>query len=654
MGYILNVSRHSLLDPEGNELSLSNRALETLQVLIEHRGETLSKAFLMEAVWPDVCVEENNLNQAITSIRKVLGDSKSNSRFIKTVTGRGYCFIAELDKAPVQENPDISAKIDPLVLAKDATAVLPARRLGHVFAITVVVLLGILLFGYLSLSDESTERLAGFDRADSAVLTAPPMPGTIAVLPLQILSSVEDSADDIFVLGLHDELISRLSQIRSLKLVSRESSSSPAIRELSLMDIGRVLRVENLLTGTIVFSNAKARIKLQLLDPETGVINWSFDYDVATEGLNDIISAQDDIARRVSEAIVKDVEPEFRSPEVSHPTNSFEAYRYNLGSRRAYYNEDFEKSLKLSKQALALDPDFAGALYNFSRAHFHLSTLPLPGMTTQDHLNRGLESAERLISLTPDEHEGYVLRATALGNFGDWEGARQDLIRLQEMNAPLWDLQMLAPLLFTLGDYQTVVKILEENLQVEPINSFGRGYLMASQEVLGNSLRARVEYEMGEELTPDWWGDTVQFFLMLGRGELPDDMSGIEGTSFEIRELLKAIRAGDNDVVSASFRAAEFEQPRTSSVLVHYAAVAATLGKHDLAIRLMNRAAQTLPVHLHWLWQPVFREAWQHPEMKRLLRENGLMAYWERHGAPEICMTQVAEQFFICDSDALQ
>jgi len=603
-GYILNVSRHSLLDPEGNELSLSNRALETLLVLIEHRGETLSKAFLMEAVWPDVCVEENKLNQAITSIRKVLGDSKSNSRFIKTVTGRGYCFIAELDKAPVQENPDISAKIDPLVLAKDATAVLPARRFGHVFAITVVVLLGILLFGYLSLSDESTERLAGFDRADSAVLTAPPMPGTIAVLPLQILSSVEDSADDIFALGLHDELISRLSQIRSLKLVFRESSSSPAIRELSLMDIGRVLRVENLLTGTIVFSNAKARIKLQLLDPETGVINWSFDYDVATEGLNDIISAQDDIARRVSEAIVKDVEPEFRSPEVSHPTNSFEAYRYNLGSRRAYYNEDFEKSLKLSKQALALDPDFAGALYNFSRAHFHLSTLPLPGMTTQDHLNRGLESAERLISLTPDEHEGYVLRATALGNFGDWEGARQDLIRLQEMNAPLWDLQMLAPLLFTLGDYQTVVKILEENLQVEPINSFGRG-------------------------------------------ELPDDMSGIEGTSFEIRELLKAIRAGDDDVVSASFRAAEFEQPRTSSVLVHYAAVAATLGKHDLAIRLMNRAAQTLPVHLHWLWQPVFREAWQHPEMKRLLRENGLMAYWERHGAPEICMTQVAEQFFI-------
>ena len=92
----LNVQDKSLADPAGQPIQISHRALDTLAVLVRNRGNTLSKATLIETVWPDVYVEANNLNQAITGIRKALGDNKEASRFIKTFKGKGYCFLDDV------------------------------------------------------------------------------------------------------------------------------------------------------------------------------------------------------------------------------------------------------------------------------------------------------------------------------------------------------------------------------------------------------------------------------------------------------------------------------------------------------------------------------------------------------------------------------
>jgi hypothetical protein len=83
---------------------------------------------------------------------------------------------------------------------------------------------------------------------------------------------------------------------------------------------------------------------------------------------------------------------------------------------------------------------------------------------------------------------------------------------------------------------------------------------------------------------------------------------------------------------------------------VHYAAIAAVLGEDALAIQLMMRATDMLPMHLHWIWQPVFRETWKHPDFPKLLGKSGVLAYWQKHGAPEICRSG-ADNFF-CNGDA--
>ncbi len=91
-----------LLSRNGAPLPLTPKAFETLLVLIRNSGHLMLKQELMQAVWPDSFVEEANLSQNISMLRKALGDSVQESRYIVTVPGRGYRFIGELKQPSLQ------------------------------------------------------------------------------------------------------------------------------------------------------------------------------------------------------------------------------------------------------------------------------------------------------------------------------------------------------------------------------------------------------------------------------------------------------------------------------------------------------------------------------------------------------------------------
>jgi DNA-binding winged helix-turn-helix (wHTH) protein len=77
-------------------VALTPKAFDTLLILVENSGHVLSKDELMEKVWPDSFVEENNLAQNISMLRKALGEESGGQRFIETVPKRGYRFVAEV------------------------------------------------------------------------------------------------------------------------------------------------------------------------------------------------------------------------------------------------------------------------------------------------------------------------------------------------------------------------------------------------------------------------------------------------------------------------------------------------------------------------------------------------------------------------------
>jgi DNA-binding winged helix-turn-helix (wHTH) protein len=93
-GFRLDAGRRQLSSSGGVVLSLNSRAIEALVMLVAHGGELVTKRQLLEGVWPSAVVEDNNINQCILAIRKVLGETAGSNRFIMTVPGRGYRFVA--------------------------------------------------------------------------------------------------------------------------------------------------------------------------------------------------------------------------------------------------------------------------------------------------------------------------------------------------------------------------------------------------------------------------------------------------------------------------------------------------------------------------------------------------------------------------------
>ncbi|HYU99449.1 MAG TPA: winged helix-turn-helix domain-containing protein, partial [Pyrinomonadaceae bacterium] len=80
----------------GERVALTPRVLDTLLYLVRHHGRVLEKNELMSEIWPDAVVEENNLNQNISTLRRIFGESRGENRYIVTVPGRGYRFAAQV------------------------------------------------------------------------------------------------------------------------------------------------------------------------------------------------------------------------------------------------------------------------------------------------------------------------------------------------------------------------------------------------------------------------------------------------------------------------------------------------------------------------------------------------------------------------------
>jgi DNA-binding winged helix-turn-helix (wHTH) protein len=109
-GYRLDPLRRVLLGRDGSVVRLKPKAFDTLLYLIEHAGEALDKSTLLAGVWPNVVVEENNLNKNVSELRRALGERPGEHRFIVTEPGRGYRFVADVRRTEL--NLKAVAKID--------------------------------------------------------------------------------------------------------------------------------------------------------------------------------------------------------------------------------------------------------------------------------------------------------------------------------------------------------------------------------------------------------------------------------------------------------------------------------------------------------------------------------------------------------------
>jgi DNA-binding winged helix-turn-helix (wHTH) protein len=118
----VDAGRRLLFGRDGRPLALTPKAFDTLIYLVQHTDVVLGKEMLMRAIWGDTVVEENNLNQCISALRRVLGEKRAEHRYIVTVPGRGYRFVADVNR---HKPPAIASSAEPIA----SIAVLPFQPL---------------------------------------------------------------------------------------------------------------------------------------------------------------------------------------------------------------------------------------------------------------------------------------------------------------------------------------------------------------------------------------------------------------------------------------------------------------------------------------------------------------------------------------------
>src|SRR5690606_7614971 len=187
---------------------------------------------------------------------------------------------------------------------------------------------------------------------------------SVAILPFRSVTG--EAADDLFSTGLHAEIISRLSGVDGIQVIGRESVLAPAVNTTDIASIRQTLRVEAVMSGTVLFHDERARVNLELIDSTTLLTLWTDSYEIQTRNLDDIFAVQSDMAVNIAEALTTTLDSRTLEEMRLKPTHSFEAYGYVLASRQAFEDQDHEKAWTLGKLAVELDPGYLDAIYNFS------------------------------------------------------------------------------------------------------------------------------------------------------------------------------------------------------------------------------------------------------------------------------------------------
>src|SRR4029079_3012254 len=295
---------------EGELVPLTPKVFDILITLVENRGQVVEKDDLMKKVWPTTFVEEGNLTQNVSLLRKALGESAGGVQFIETVPRRGYRFVAQisesweasqtsiveplpagngngrhLEVAPVSEPQSEFTRARGLVSSNSASSGLTYQRrnrLGLLITAAVVVV-AVAAFAYLN------------GRSKAGVL-GPEAIQSIAVLPF--IDEAGDADAEYINDKIAESLINSLSKLPQLRVVPRSVVAGYKGKQIDPRQIGKELNVRAVVTGRMRRHGDIISIQADLIDLDNVAQLWGQHYD---HKLADAILVQEDISRDIFE-----------------------------------------------------------------------------------------------------------------------------------------------------------------------------------------------------------------------------------------------------------------------------------------------------------------------------------------------------------------
>lgn len=424
-----------LLRRGGEVIVLKPKVFDTLLALVERSGYVLGKDDLMRIVWPDTVVEENNLSQNISAIRKALGEDKTSERYIETVPRRGYRFVAGVRELAGEETGLIVEKHTTARLIieeraegfaaggeKDRRVSTPSpHRRPRLSRTVIAVGAGALLLAAVAFW--VTNR-PGPDETGGRVKF-------IAVLPFKPLNV--EAGDEYLGLGMADTLITRLSNVSRLIVRPTSAVRKYAAQEADPVAAGRELGVESVLEGTIQKVGDRVRVNVQLVSVRDAVPLWADKFD---EDFTDILAVEDAISARVAGALTLRLTGDEQELLAKHYTEDTEAHQAYLKGR-FYWNkrteETLRKGIEYFEQAVAKDPGYALAYAGLADSYILLGSFGL--LPPKACYPRAQAAAQQALALDDALAEAHTSLGFVKYYFDwDWAGGEREFRRAIELN----------------------------------------------------------------------------------------------------------------------------------------------------------------------------------------------------------------------------
>jgi DNA-binding winged helix-turn-helix (wHTH) protein/tetratricopeptide (TPR) repeat protein len=379
-----------LLLREGRPVSLTLKALETLVVLVERGGRVVSREELIEAVWPDVEVEENNLSVNVSTLRKALGEGDDGEKYIETVPRRGYRFTATVRDVPIESVELIYTR--------------------HTRSLTLI--------------EETSQTEAESPRLPAARALS------IAVLPFDYIGA--RAGEDYLGIGLCDTLITRLSRMPRFAMRPTSSVVPYGDGRAEPLAAGRELKVDYVVDGRIRRAGETLRVNVQLLRISEEVICWAGQFD---EKLTDVLQLEDSIAEQVAIALVPHMTADERERLAKRGTDNPEAFEAYLRGRfhfNSLTEDGFAKALAAYERAVQLDPSYALAHTGIADYYYFLAVWGV--MPSNKCLAACEAAARRAVEIDPDLAEAHAALGFALSGRFNWAEGERHVLRALELS----------------------------------------------------------------------------------------------------------------------------------------------------------------------------------------------------------------------------
>jgi len=431
-------------------------------------------------------------------------------------------------------------------------ATAPPVKLRRIAMIIGVVVIGIILSG------------VALKFLPKKEIQTSPKEIRLVVLPFQNLGSTED---EYFADGITDTITARLAVIRGLGVISRQSAMQYKDRERNTQQIAKELGVDYILEGTIQREQpsdptSSVRIIPQLIKASDDTHVWAHTYD---NDMSEVFQVQSDLAERVAQALdITLLEPERRAL-ASRPTENLEAYDYYLRGneyfQRSLLESDFRIAIRMYEMAVELDPKFALAYAQLSRAHSFLYWFYYD--RSDARLAMAKQAVDRALELDPDLPEVRL----ALGHYYyyghlDYDRALEQFAiarKSQPTNSQL--LEWIGYVQRRQGKFEQALANIKKASEIDPLIPRIAYEVALTFELLRKYPQAERYYDRAISLAPNWpmpYAWKAQLYLLWegktdkARAVLQEGLENIKSTeNFEVVDWLVDIDMLDGNYQEA-------------------------------------------------------------------------------------------------------